>query len=87
MRLGIRAKQIAGVTAIVGVALVALSVLYMARLADVIVGEADARAQNLARTILHHVTRLPIDPADPYAVLRTDPASPRCSKRASTTRT
>src|SRR5688500_5770268 len=73
MRLGIRAKQIAGVTAILGVAVVALSVLYMGRLADVVVGEADARAQNLARTILHHVTKLPVDPADPYAVLRNDP--------------
>ena len=72
MRLGIRAKQIAGVTAIVGVAVVALSALHVARLADVIVGESHQKAQVLARTILHHVSMLPIDPADPYAVLRND---------------
>src|SRR5688500_16091186 len=72
MRLGIRAKQIAGVTAIVGVAVVALSVLYMARLADLVVGESHQRAQVLARTILQRVGSLPIDPDDPYAVLRTD---------------
>ena len=72
MRLGIRAKQIAGVTAIVGVAVVVLSALHVARLADVIVGESHQKAQVLARTILHHVSMLPIDPADPYAVLRND---------------
>jgi len=72
MRLGIRAKQIAGVTAIVGVAVVALSALYMARLANVIVGESHQRAQTVAQTILHYITQLPIDPAEPYAILRTD---------------
>jgi signal transduction histidine kinase len=72
MRLGIRAKQIAGVTAIVGVSVVALSALHVAGLADVIVGESHQKAQVLARTILHHVSELPIDPADPYAVLRND---------------
>ena len=72
MRLGIRAKQIAGVTAIVGVTVVALSALHMARLADVIVGESHTRAQVLARTILHRIGELPIDPAKPYDVLRSD---------------
>ena len=73
MRLSIRAKQIAGVTAIVGVTVLALSALYMARLADVIVTESNARAQMLASTILHRVTQLPIDRGDPYAALRNDP--------------
>ena len=72
MRLGIRAKQIAGVTAIVGVAVVALSALYMARLANVIVGESHQRAQTVAQTILHYITQLPIDPAQPYDGLRND---------------
>src|SRR5688500_18244430 len=72
MRLGIRAKQIAGVTAIVGVAVVALSALNMARLADVIVGESHERARNLARTILHHVSQLQIEPTRPYEALRKD---------------
>ena len=72
MRLSIRAKQIAGVTAIVGVTVLALSGLYLTRLADVIVSESHARAQVLARTILHRVSQLTIDPADKYAALRED---------------
>ena len=72
MRLSIRAKQIAGVTVIVGVTVLALSGLYLARLADVIVSESHARAQVLARTILHRVSQLTIDPADKYAALRDD---------------
>jgi signal transduction histidine kinase len=73
VRLSIRAKQIAAVTAIVGVVVVALSVLYMGRLADVVVQESHARARLLARTILHRITQLKSDPADPYAALRNDP--------------
>lgn len=73
MRLTIRAKQIAGVTAIVGVAVVALSVLYVAQLAGVVVDENHARAQMLARTILHRVSQVTIDTEDPYAALRADP--------------
>jgi signal transduction histidine kinase len=73
MRLSIRAKQIGGVTALVGVAVVALSALYVARLADVVVGESHARAQTLTRTILHRVTHLEITTADPYDALRNDP--------------
>jgi signal transduction histidine kinase len=72
MRLSIRAKQIAGVTTIVGVTVVALSVFYLTRLAAVIVTESHARAQVLASTILHRVTQLTIDPADKYAALRND---------------
>ena len=73
MRLSIRAKQIGGVTALVGVAVLALSALYVARLADVVVGESHARAQMLARTILHRVTHLEITTPDPYDALRNDP--------------
>src|SRR5688572_8400610 len=72
MRLSIRTKQIAGVTAIVGVTVVALSGLYIARLTDIIVRDSYARAQLLATTILHRVTQIAIDPADPYAALRND---------------
>ncbi len=50
----------------------ALSGLYLARLADVIVSESQARAQVLASTILHRVSTLTIDPADKYAALRDD---------------
>ena len=72
MRLSIRAKQIAGVTAIVGVTVVVLSGLYLARLAGVIVAESNSRAQILGYTILHRVTQLDIDPADRYAALKND---------------
>jgi signal transduction histidine kinase len=72
MRLSIRAKQIAGVTAIVGVTVVALSALYLARLAGFIVTESQARAQVLGYTILHRIAQLEIDPADRYAALKND---------------
>src|SRR5262245_31436160 len=72
MRLSIRAKQIAGVTVIVAVTVLAMSGLYIARLTNIIVGESYSRAQVLARTTLHRVTELAIDPADPYAALRDD---------------
>jgi signal transduction histidine kinase len=72
MRLSIRAKQIAGVTAIVGVTVVVLSGLYLGRLAGVIVDESYSRAQILGYTILHRVTQLDIDPTDRYAALKND---------------
>jgi len=72
MRLSIRAKQIAGVTVIVAVTVLAMSGLYISRLTNIIVGESYSRAQVLARTILHRVTELAIDPDDPYAALRND---------------
>ena len=49
MRLGIKAKQVVGVTAIVGVVVVALTVWHVADLARVSVRESQARADLLAR--------------------------------------
>src|SRR3954466_2444740 len=73
MRLGIRAKQIAGVTAIVGVAVLVLSSLYLTRLARVVLRESDSRARLLASAIQHRTRELIVDAADPYAGVRTDP--------------
>ena len=73
MRLGIKGKQIAGVTAIVGVAIVALSALHVARLAGVVLHESEARAQLLANAILHRARDLVTGAADPYEAVRTDP--------------
>jgi signal transduction histidine kinase len=73
MRLSIRAKQIAGVTAIVALSVVALSALYVARLGAVIVDESHARATMLVNQIFHRITNMKIDPGDPYASLRADP--------------
>jgi signal transduction histidine kinase len=71
MRLSIRVKQIAGVTAIVGVAVVALSALYATRLANVVLDESHSRGMMLANTILHRAGDV-VTAADPYAALRDD---------------
>ena len=73
MRLGIRAKQIAGVTAIVGVAVVVLSSLYVTRLARVVLHESEARARLLARAIEHRTREIIVEGPDPYKAVRTDP--------------
>src|SRR5689334_15302421 len=73
MRVGIRTKQIAGVTAIVGVAVVLLSALYVTRLARVVLDESDARAELLANAIFHRAREVVPSSADPYAALRGDP--------------
>jgi len=73
MRLGIRAKQIAGVTAIVGVAVVVLSSLYVTRLARVVLHESESRARLLARAIEHRTREIIVEGPDPYKAVRTDP--------------
>jgi signal transduction histidine kinase len=73
MRFGIKAKQIAGVTAIVGVAVVALSALNVARLARVVLGESHARALLLSNAIFHRAFEVVAPGPDPYAALRDDP--------------
>src|SRR6185503_1817960 len=73
MRLGIKGKQIAGVTAIVGVAVAALSALYVARLAEVVLQESYGRGLLLSNAIYHRARELVTASADPYAALRTDP--------------
>ena len=73
MRLGIRGKQIAGVTAIVGVAVVALSGLYVTRLAQVVLRESHGRGQLLSNAIFHRAREVvPSSPA-PYVALGADP--------------
>ena len=73
MRLGIQAKQIAAVTAIVGLAVVALSAVHVTRLARVVLHESDARGQLLANAILHRAREVVLNSSDPYAALRGDP--------------
>jgi signal transduction histidine kinase len=73
MRLSIRAKQIAGVTLIVGLAVVTLSALYATRLSDLALQEHYASGQLLASGILHRAREVVRDSADPYEALRTDP--------------
>ena len=70
MRLSIRFKQIIGVTAIVGLAVVGLSVLYAMRLADVVVNKSYQQSLMLANQILHLAGGVVSGGADPYAALR-----------------
>src|SRR5882672_1813602 len=74
MRVGIKAKQIAGVTAIVGLAVVMLSAVHVARLARVVLRESQARGELLANTIFHRAREVVVaSNGDPYASLRSDP--------------
>ena len=72
MRFSIRVKQIVGVTLIVGLAVVALSILYAARLTDVVLHESYSRGQLMARTILHRAGAVVTGDGDPWAQLRDD---------------
>jgi signal transduction histidine kinase len=73
MRLGIKGKQIAGVTAIVGVAVTALSGLYVTRLSGIVLHESHARGELLANAIFHRARAVVTGAPDPYAALRDDP--------------
>jgi signal transduction histidine kinase/HAMP domain-containing protein len=73
MRLGIKVKQIAAVTAIVGLAVVALSAVHVTRLARVVLHESDARGQLLANAIFHRAREVVLNSSDPYVALRSDP--------------
>ena len=73
MRLGIKGKQVLGVTSIVVVVVVVLSVLNLARLASVSLDESSARAELLANAISHRARQVEVDEANPLASLRNDP--------------
>jgi len=74
MRVGIKGKQVFGVTSIVGAVVVILSGLDLARVASVRLDEGRDRAGLLANAIYHRARAALVDAgADPYAVLRTDP--------------
>ncbi len=73
MRLGIKGKQVLGVTIIVGAVVVVLSLMHLARLAQVSLDESRARAELLANAIYHRAREVVTDTGDPYQLLRTDP--------------
>ena len=73
MRVGIRTKQIAGVTAIVGVTVVLLAALYVSRLSSVVLTESRARGDLLASAIFHRAREVVPVSREPYAALRDDP--------------
>src|SRR5688572_30297066 len=72
MRLGIRGKQIAGITVIVGLAVVVLTTLNMVRLAQVVLDGSVARGELLANAISHRARELVLTKEDPYRAFRED---------------
>ena len=73
MRLGIKGKQVLGVTSIVGAVVVVLSLLNLARLARVSLEESQARADFIARAIYQRAREVIGEGPDPYKALRSDP--------------
>jgi signal transduction histidine kinase len=73
MRLGIKGKQVIGVTSIVGVVVVVLSLVHLANLARVSLEESRARAELLAYSIYHRAAAVVGENGDPYRALRGDP--------------
>ncbi|HJZ77287.1 MAG TPA: ATP-binding protein [Vicinamibacterales bacterium] len=74
MRLGIKGKQVLGVTSLVGAVVVILSVLHLSRVASVSLDESAARADLIANAVFHRAFAV-VDgtTVDPYAALRADP--------------
>lgn len=73
MRLSIRAKQIAGISALVALIVIVLSGLYVTSLSRVVLHESHARGQWLSNTILHTARQVVTKSPDPYGALRSDP--------------
>jgi len=74
MRLGIKGKQVLGVTSLVGAIVVILSGLHLARIARVSLDESGARAELIAGAVFHRAFAVGASTeADPYAALRADP--------------
>jgi len=73
MRLGIKAKQVLGVTSIVGLVVLALSILHLAALARMNLEESQARGDLLASAIFQRARSVVAEGHDPYASLRSDP--------------
>jgi hypothetical protein len=71
MRLGIKAKQVVGVTSIVGAVVVILSLFHLATLAHVRLEESRARAEQLANAVLQRA--VVAEGADLNEALRGDP--------------
>src|SRR5436190_13712990 len=72
MRLGIKGKQVLGVTSIVGAVVVMLSLLHLARLASVSLEESRARAELVANAVYHRAREVVVLGSDPYEALRRD---------------
>jgi signal transduction histidine kinase len=72
VHLGIKAKQIGGVTLIVGLAVVALSALHVTSVARVLLVETRKRGEVLADTIFLRAEGVVAGQADPWAAITAD---------------
>ncbi len=72
MRLSIKAKQVLGVTSIVGLAIVVLSALFLASLVRVTLDESIARGELLANAVFHRAREVVAGSRDPASALRQD---------------
>ena len=74
MRLGIKGKQVLGVTSLVGAVVVILSGLHLSRVARVSLDESRSRAELIANAVFHRAFAVGVGgEPDPYAALRSDP--------------
>ena len=71
MRLGIKGKQVLGVTSLVAVVVVGISILHLSTLARVLLEESRARAELLANAIYHRAREV-VDNGDLVKALRDD---------------
>jgi len=72
VHLGIKAKQILGVSLIVGLAVVALSLLHVTSVARVLLEESRSRGELLANTIFQRAKDVVPGQADPWAAIQAD---------------
>ncbi len=73
MRLGIKGKQVLGVTTIVALIVAALSLMHLAELARVKLDESRSRAELLANAIYHRAREVVASGNDPAPALAADP--------------
>ena len=72
MHLSIKAKQIGGISLIVGLAVVALSAIHLSTLVKISLEESGARADLLVAAIFQRARLVVPGQADPYEALRQD---------------
>jgi signal transduction histidine kinase len=71
MRLSLKQKQVIGVTIMVALIVIALSLLHLINLSRVLLGESRARVELIANTIYHQARDVVSDPDTAYQALRT----------------
>jgi signal transduction histidine kinase len=72
MRVGIKAKQVMGVTTIVGTMVIVVSLMHLAQLAQVSLDESRARADLISKAVYQRAREVVAGAADPYQALRAD---------------